>query len=933
MSENKKKSWFRKSDAFIAAFLVPVLVLLIIYVQRGVFPFGDRAYLKTDMYHQYAPFFSEFRNKLINGGSLLYSWNVGMGVNFVPIIAYYLASPFNWFLALVPAKHIIEFMDYGIIVKSGLAGLAMVIYLDRHSENSSFAQALCAVFYALSGYMAAYSWNVMWMDCIVLFPLVCLGIEKIVNEKKGLLYAITLGICIVTNYYISIMICIFAVIYLIMLLILKGKQSFGSFAGTVCIFAVFSLLAGGVAAILWIPQLYAVSMTASGEFNFPETVRMYFPVMDEIARHMVNVATEQELNYWPNIYCGVAVFPLVLMFLANRKISLKEKIVFGCAALFMLVSFSLNILSFFWHGLHYPNSLPSRQSFIYIFLMIYICFRTIDNLEGNTVKDIGIAAVVSVAFIFLCQKLVTDDAFEWSTWYLSIGFVAIYSLLLYLYRSGKMNVNFATFLLLTVVAIEASVNMTMTGIHTTSRTQYVEDNDDVRAVVRFVKDDRDFYRFEKNRRKTKDDGAWMNFHSVSLFASTAHADITKLYTQLGCEASTNAYCINGSTPLVDALFDIKYAIYTGKSEDPHQKAVCSSGNTKLYKNEYCLPLGYVIPSDLEKKWILDTGSPVLTQNQLCEALKTDKVLVQVDGFKDRGIYSFTVPEDGLYYAFSENKATDKIKVSNGDTTRVFENVDRGYLLELGWLHKNAIIDFESQDDTETFVHAYRFDYAALGQVADVLSAQPMKVASYDDTHVYAGMDITDEGPATVMTTIPFDPGWTVLVDGKPAETFKVLDAFIGFTVAAGHHDIDMRFWPQGLTEGAEISAACILALIIIAIITLIVYLVQKRKKENEVVLDVETLELALPSPESVPQLENSPEPEAEPETEPEPQPEEESNPLSESEPVSETEQKSEPKPEEESEHAPGIPAEDESEPEPEEAFLPRGISHSRKRHK
>ena len=945
MSENNKKSWFRKSDAFIAAFLVPVLVLLIIYVQRGVFPFGDRAYLKTDMYHQYAPLFSEFRNKLVNGGSLLYTWNVGMGVNFVPIIAYYLASPFNWFLAFVPVQYIIEFMDYGIIVKAGLAGLTMAIYLDRHSENSSFAQALCAVFYALSGYWAAYSWNVMWLDCIVLFPLVCLGIEKIVKEKKGLLYAVTLGICIVTNYYISIMICIFAVIYFAMLLIMKGKQSFGSFAGTVGIFALFSLLAGGVAAILWLPQLYAVSMTTSGEFNFSTSVRAYFPVVDEVARHMVNVATEQELDYWPNIYCGVAVFPLVLMFLANRKISLKEKIVFSLAAVFMLVSFSLNILSFFWHGLHFPNSLPSRQSFIYIFLVIYICFRTIDNLEGNTVKDIGIATVISIAFVFLCQNLVSDDAFEWSTWYLSIGFIAVYSLALYLYRSGKIGVNFATFLLLTVVAIEASVNMTMTGVHTTSRTQYVEDNEDVRAVVRFVKDDRDFYRFEKNRRKTKDDGAWMNFHSVSLFASTAHADISKLYTRLGCEASTNAYSIVGSTPLVDALFDIKYSIYTGDSEDPHQKAVCRSGNTTLYKNDYCLPLGYVIPSDLETKWIMNTGSPVMTQNQLCDALSTDKVLVQVDGFTDRGIYSFTVPEDGLYYAFSENGATDELKVTNNDVTKVYENLKRGYLIELGWLHKNEIIDFEAQDDTETFIHAYRFDYDALSQVTDSLSGQPMKVANYDDTHIYAGIDITDEGPAKVMTTIPYDPGWTVLIDGQPVDTFKVLDAFIGFTVSPGHHDIDMSFWPEGLTEGAEVSAVCILALIIIAVITLIVHLVQKKKKENEVMLDVQTLELAMPSPE--PAQDTKPESQPESEWEHESEPRHESQPVYEPKPSSgsgsEAKPKTESKPEPEAQPKPEAEPKSEPESEPddkseaasetEEPFMPRGISHSRKKHK
>ena len=88
------------ADALIAAFVIPMVIMLLIFVQRGIFPFGEETFLRTDMYHQYAPFFSEFQYKLTHGGSLLYSWDVGMGVNFSALYAYYLASPFNWLLIL-----------------------------------------------------------------------------------------------------------------------------------------------------------------------------------------------------------------------------------------------------------------------------------------------------------------------------------------------------------------------------------------------------------------------------------------------------------------------------------------------------------------------------------------------------------------------------------------------------------------------------------------------------------------------------------------------------------------------------------------------------------------------------------------------------------------------------------------------------------------
>ena len=163
--------------ALLMSFLIPVIVMVLIFIQRGIFPFGEESFLRTDMYHQYAPFFSEFRYKLTHGGSLLYSWDVGMGVNFAALFAYYLASPLNWLILLCPAKYVIEFMTISIVVKIGLCGWSMAYYLRHHCKTQDFGIVFFGIFYALSGYMAAYSWNIMWLDCIMLFPVAMLGFD------------------------------------------------------------------------------------------------------------------------------------------------------------------------------------------------------------------------------------------------------------------------------------------------------------------------------------------------------------------------------------------------------------------------------------------------------------------------------------------------------------------------------------------------------------------------------------------------------------------------------------------------------------------------------------------------------------------------------------------------------------------------------------
>ena len=137
-----------------------------------------------------------------------------------------------------------------------------------------------------------------------------------------------------------------------------------------------------------------------------------------------------------------------------------------------------------------------------------------------------------------------------------------------------------------LVSVEAAVNTTVTSVPTTSRTAYTEDNQDVIDLLAEL-EPTTFYRVEKVNRKTKNDGAWMNFPSVSLFSSVADASLTTFLRYLGCETSTNAYSITGSTPFVDSLLSIRYALY-GKEQATGDGLTLlgNQGGTWLYENAY-----------------------------------------------------------------------------------------------------------------------------------------------------------------------------------------------------------------------------------------------------------------------------------------------------------------------------------------------------------
>ena len=816
--ENRRKKrqttpFLKPRDGLLIAFFVPVLVMICIFVQRGIFPFGERCFLRTDMYHQYAPFFSEFQYKLRTGGSLLYSWDVGMGVNFAALYAYYLASPLNWLILLCPKKFIIEFMTIMIVLKIGLSGLSFAWYLKKHSQNCILGVGFFGIFYALSGYMAAYSWNIMWLDCILLFPLIVYGLERLVKEQKGMLYCVTLGLSILSNYYISIMTCLFLVLYFIALLIMEKPGPVRKYVDSCVRFGIYSLLSGGLAAGILLPEIYALQSTASGDFDFPKAWSSYFPIFDMIARHIGNVETEIGLDHWPNIYCGVAVFLFFLMYLACKKIAVKEKAVYCGLLLIFFASFSINALNFIWHGFHYPNSLPCRQSFIYIFLMLFICFRAYMYLDETPKKHIAIAFWGSACFVLLAEKLVTQEHFHFIVYYVAIIFLAAYAGLMYLYKDGKRTV--CGFLALTLVAIEASINMSVTSVTTTSRESYTSDNEEVRILKDSLQPASDFCRVEKKTRKTKNDGAWMNFPSVSLFSSTANADLSKFFKKLGCESSTNAYSITGSTPFVDSIFSVKYALYSeAVSNTELMMYLRESCGTYLYENLYTLPLGFVLSSDIEENWQYEMDNPAEVQNDLCLVSGADEVLVDAGGTVNKNTFTFTPDETGEYYVFVMNKKVKTVKAELPTGQKSFSNVDRGYLLELGTLAPGTEVKLTADEAGEQLnAIAYRFSEDAMIQVYDRLNQSPMHLTSWKDTKLSGTVSAAKAG--MLFTSIPFDKGWTVKVDGEKVETRKAFGAFLAIDVSAGDHVIDFSYFPDGLKTGGLISGGSIVILILL----------------------------------------------------------------------------------------------------------------------
>ena len=164
------------------SFCIPFGVVTLAFCIGGLWPIGDRQIMAHDGWHQYYPFFVAFRDALRSGNGLLYTWSVGMGMDYLGLIAYYLASPLNLVSVLLPEGWLLGYFSLLVPIKLGLAGLFFALFLKDIFRRNDVSIAVFGGLYGLCAWALGYQWNVMWLDTFALLPLVVLGEVKLLRD-------------------------------------------------------------------------------------------------------------------------------------------------------------------------------------------------------------------------------------------------------------------------------------------------------------------------------------------------------------------------------------------------------------------------------------------------------------------------------------------------------------------------------------------------------------------------------------------------------------------------------------------------------------------------------------------------------------------------------------------------------------------------------
>ncbi len=830
---------------YVTAFLLPFSMTLLLFAVREIYPFGDVTFLKKDMYQQYTPFFYEYYRKLKGGDSLWYSWNAGLGANFLAVIAYYLASPLNFLIVLFPEKLILEFMSYSVVFKTGLMGLCSSSYLSYHYKRHDPAMAFFSFAYAMSAYMAAYNWNVEWMDVLFISPLVLYGLEKMMDGHSPVFYYFSLSYAIFTNYYLSIMLCIYVFLYFIAMQVIKGFSRKNTVR-----FIIFSLLSGGTCAVLILPEYFALKFTTFTNIRFPKELNVYLSPRELMVRHFFGVAPETGLGHQPNIYCGILIIFLVFVYALSKKTPLKNKICALSLLFFFLLSFDINFLNFIWHGLNYPDSLPARQGYLYTLLLItisYSAFLILRDMEQNVFYISIVAAYLTIT---LCAFLSKGEEMSEISKIVTLVSAVCMVILFLLYRTAPDKIHFPgngqelffRYGILIFFAAEVFFNMYYTNNRSVHRTAYFSKFDDYRALNEVkketdIKNDAPLSRADEVDRNVRNDSMTIDYSSLSNFSSTTNGLLIKYLNKYGFMNSRVFYLSDGATAFTSLILGQRYTFVPENgvyfSEDI-SKPLSFSNNSVIYEFNDSIPNGYVLRlnDDAEKKLFIPAsdaekiidgeisppnsdGSPLEVQNRLMHDLNISGTALMEYGSGDGGtIYkgsdfvSVKFSDDCHLYAYNHTKTKGELKISMTDSYpggKMSANKYR-YIYDLGYHEEGTTATFYSENKEEDGIDMefYRLNPTVLDTFSDMLNfSERLYDIEKDDDSLRGKIEMGSSGHLVLM--VPYEPGWSLYVDGRKTHIDLFDGLFISTGLSEGHHDIEIRFFPKGLKSGMIIS--------------------------------------------------------------------------------------------------------------------------------
>ncbi len=892
--KNNARATYGEFSYLLVAFTVPAVLMFLMYVCRGIYPFGDSTVLVLDLNGQYVSFYQYLWDCLHGEGSLLYCFSRNLGGEFMGMFDYYVASPFALLIGLFPREWIQESLLIVFLLKTGLCGLTMGFYLHKHSaQRNKLTIITFSTLYALTNYCIIQMHNSMWIDAVLWLPILAYAIEELIKRGRFRLFVFTLAIVLFSNFYIGYMMCIFTFVYCFYYYFAHNQNNENNptgeknhFVRSVLRVGGWAILAVGIAAFIILSARYSLSM-GKDEFSNPSwAITQKFDLFELLLKFLPSSYDTVRPQGLPFVYCGVLTIMLVPGYFISKNISNRQKIAAALFILFFIASFATSTLDLIWHGFQKPNWLNYRYSFMLCFFLIYLAFRAFENLKFTSRKSLlCITAFIGLVVLILQEmgEFLTESNEKlvvrpFATVWLSLGLLAAYFIIICLWGRARpiaqQNIAIVlTFIVCVEVFVSGLVDLNAfdKDVTFTKHSRFTALSDTFQPITDLIiENDNGFYRMEKTYHRKTNDNYVLNMNGLSTSTSLLNRDTIDFLREMGYASKSHWSKYLGGTPVNDSLLGIKYIIsdkdlshyygepiYTKEDYNYDEKADVT-GNYSVYRNPYALSVIFGADSDWEDfnsdlydnpfdrlnnmvtsllgedetvaifVPAIQNGEPEL-KNATTSNIASHKKYAVTD-VDSAGVltYSYTVPlNTELYYYFPSDYPREVKLKANDAGKDGFGGNETQRIVSLG---KSAKDDLKLEVRIENTSHnlyikeswtscVYYIDWAIFEDAMARLAKTQMTFDdTWEDDHLTG--TVTTATPNQLMyTSIAFDEGWKITVDGKPVEIIETAGALVAFTIEdAGEHRIELKYMPDEYVLGITVSLMCLGLFLIILLL-------------------------------------------------------------------------------------------------------------------
>ncbi len=778
---------------FILSFFLPSLILAAVYALKGIYPGGENTVLFYDLRSQYISFYAYLKHMGEGFNNILYQSLSGLGGGYYGNFFYYTGNPLSFIVCFFSEEHLPYAIWLITLIKIGLCGLTFCDFLlyGHLKESRIIAVVLFSSSYALTSFVITNSLNLMFLDGVIMLPLVVLGVDRILEGEKGLLLGVTVCLSVIFNYYTAFMVMIFAVIWFLYRFFSEKRQVSGKAVYFRCLLAgVFGVLCS---TFVWLPVLKDFSRGRLHE-NVMHDTSLILRNPFSIIRNMLPLSFGGYLNDdAPALFFGTVSFVLAFSFFVSNKVPLKKKIASFTVIVIFWISFVFRVPDTVWTAFSVANGYPARYAFMYSFFMIYLAAFMLSKLD------------------------------------LSLRHLHLFSLPILVFAEAELFIN-ASYL---------------TGAITNETDPYSDAQEYLKALdtVEAMEDgtENDFWvQSGKFWRYTENDGLMYGSPALSYYSSSYNFGLHEFLGELGLEEHYHHFTDKGLTPFTEKLLGIGN-ICRYSSDEPGEDYiyygaydVCS-----FYADEKIVPFAFLIGAGMPGT---DNGSsnPFQIQNDIASELAGEYCEVFTDISTDISELSYD-EQSGLYWRSVSLNLDEETDIYlyidstemyrpdgtgfepaiyyNGSPISAYRSVLSSYCVHLGT--GSGKIEFDIVSPVEIGdVYFAAYNKTAVERVMDQLLARSDMKAAADDSGVEISLSAKEAGDLVIK--MPYEAGYSILVDGAETEYHAYRNAFISIPVNDGEHNIRIRYFTPLLKEGIIVS-------IISAMIGMLVMILYHRK--------------------------------------------------------------------------------------------------------